>query len=134
MRAKRLFARHYREIRAALKEDLEGWGEIPSGPFNADPLLEPRLAFLSKNPEGWIEDSETRGGIRSLFVVYVCDATIRCKRYRDNGPDEPLSLEQFTGGVTYEVPVSFEVNLESGESEVVDINCIAWQKWHHWPN
>ena len=97
MRVKKLFARHYREIRAALKEDLEGWGEIPSGPFNTDPLLEPRLKVLSKNPECWVEDSETRDGIRSLFVVYVCDATIRCKRYKDHGPDEPLSLEAIHG-------------------------------------
>src|SRR5262245_38430534 len=134
MRVKKLYARHYREIRAALKEVLEGWGEIPSGPFNTDPLLEPRLEVLSRNPEGWIEDSETRGGIRSLLVVYLCDAAITCKRYEDNGPDEPLSLAKFTGGVTYEVPVSFEVDLESGESEVVDINCIAWHKWRHWPN
>lgn len=134
MGVKKLFRRHYEEIRAALVEDLEGWGEVPSGPFNTDPLLEPRLEVLSESPEGWIEDSETRDGIRSLFVVYVCDATIRCQRYRDNGPDEPLSVEQFTGGVTYEVPVSFEVDLGSGESEVVDINSIAWQKWHHWPN
>ena len=134
MLVKKLFARHYREIRAALKEDLEGWSEIPSGPFNTDPLLEPRLEVLSRNPEGWVEVSETRDGIRSLFVIYVCDATIRCKRYKDNGPDEPLSLEPFTGGVTYEVPVSFEVDLESGDSEVVDINGIAWLKWRHWPN
>lgn len=134
MGVKKLFRRHYREIRAALKEDLEGWGEIPSGPFNTDPLLEPRLEVLSENPEGWVADSETRDGIRSLFVVYVCEATVRCKRYKDNGPNEPLSLEEFTGGVTYEVPVSFEVDLESGESEVVDINSRTWQKWHHWPN
>ena len=134
MRVKKLFARHYREIRAALKEDLEGWSEIPSGPFNTDPILEPRLEFLSRNPEGWIEDSETRDGLRTLFVIYVCDVTIRCLRYKDNGPDQPLSMEPFTGGVTYEVPVTFEIDLESGESEVVDINSIAWQKWHHWPN
>ncbi len=113
---------------------MKAGAKFPSGPFNTDPLLEPRLKVLSRNPECWDEDSETRNGIRSLFVVYVCDATIRCKRYRDNGPDQPHSLEQFTGGVTYAVPVSFEVDLESGESEVVDINCIAWQKWRHWPN
>src|SRR5205823_1142034 len=100
---KRLFARHFKEIRAALKEDLEGWSEIPSGPFTTDPILEPRLEFLSRCPEGWIEGSETRDGIRYLFVVYVCEATITCHRYKDNGPDEPLSLEQFTGGVTYQV-------------------------------
>jgi hypothetical protein len=134
MLVKKLYARHYREIRDALKQDLEGWGEIPSGPFNTDPPLEPRLEFLSRNPEGWIEDSSTRSGISSLFILYICDVTIRCKRYKDNGPDKPQSLEHFTGGVTYEVPVSFEVNLESRESVVVDINCIAWQKWHHWPN
>lgn len=134
MLVKKLFKRHYREIRAALKEDLEGWSEIPSGPFNTDPILEPRLAYLSRNPEGWIEDSETRDGIRTLFVIYVCAVTIWCLRYKDNGPDQPLSMEPFTGGVTYEVPVTFESDLESGESEVVDINSIAWQKWHHWPN
>jgi hypothetical protein len=134
MLVKKLFARHFEEIREALKEDLEGWSDMPSGPFNTDPLLEPRLKVLSRSPEGWVEDSETSDGIRSLFVIYVCEATIRCKRYKDNGPDEPLSLEEFTGGVTYEVPVTFEVDTESGESEVVDINSIAWQKWHHWPN
>src|SRR4051794_39775215 len=47
---KRLFARHFKEIRAALKEDLEGWSEIPSGPFTTDPILEPRLEFLSRCP------------------------------------------------------------------------------------
>lgn len=62
MRVKKLFARHYREIRDALKEDLEAWGEIPSGPFNTDPLLEPRLKVLSKNPEGWVEVSEITSG------------------------------------------------------------------------
>jgi hypothetical protein len=134
MRVKKLFAKHYREIRDALKEDLEGWSEVPFGPFNTDPILEPRLKVLSKNPHCRIEDSESRDGTRSLFVIYVCDATIRCKRYKDNGPDVPLSLERFTGGVTYEVPVSFEVDMKTGESVVVDINCIAWQKWHHWPN
>jgi hypothetical protein len=131
---RKLFARHYREIRAALKEDLEGWSEVPSGPFNTDPLLEPRLKYLSQHPEGWVEDSETRDGIRSLFIVFVCEATITCNKYKDNGPDQSLSLERFTGGVTYEVPVSFEVELESGDSEVVDINSVAWQKWHAWPN
>lgn len=131
---KRLYKRHFEEIRDALKEDLEGWSEIPSGPFNTDPLLEPRLDFLSKFPKGWIEDAETRDGIRYLFVVYVFPATILCNRYEDNGPDEAHSLGKFAGGVTYEVPVSFEVDLETGDSQVVDINCIAWQKWHHWPN
>ena len=102
MRVKKLYARHLNEIRDALTEDLEGWGELPAGPFNTVPLLEPRLEVLSRNPEGWVEVSESRAGIRSLFVIYVCDATIRCKRYKDNGPDKPLSLEQFTGGVTYD--------------------------------
>jgi hypothetical protein len=103
MNVRKLFTRHYREIRAALKEDLEMWGELPSGPFNTDPLLEPRLKYLSKRPEGWVEDAEPRDGVRSLFVVFVLDATITCNKYKDNGPDEPLSQERFTGGVTYEV-------------------------------
>lgn len=70
MLVKKLFKRHYREIRAALKEDLEGWSEIPSGPFNTDPILEPRLEYLSRNPEGWIEDSETRDGIRFAGAIH----------------------------------------------------------------
>ncbi|MCI0705769.1 MAG: hypothetical protein L0241_32310 [Planctomycetia bacterium] len=134
MLVKKLFKRHYEEIRAAIKEDLEGWSEMPDGPFNTDPILEPRLAFLSKNPEGWIEDSETRDGIRTVFVIYVIDATIRCRRYKDNGPDQPLTEEPFVGIVTYEVPVSFEIDVESKQSEFIDINSIAWQKGCHWPN
>jgi hypothetical protein len=131
---KKLFARHFDEILSALKDDLEGWSSLPDGPFNTDPLLEPQLDVLSENPVAWIEDSETREGIRYLYVVYVCDATIRCKKYEDNGPDNPLSVAGFAGGVTYEVPVSFEIDRESGDSFVADINCVAWQKWPHWLN
>lgn len=134
MNVRNLFAKHYREIRSILKEDLEGWSEIPEGPFNKDPLLEPRLKYLSKQPQGWVEDFETTDGVRWFYVVFVCEVIITCNKYKDNGTDQPLSLERFTGGVTYEVPVSFEVDRESGESELVEINGIAWKKWQAWPN
>jgi hypothetical protein len=129
---KKLFTRHLAEIRTALEEDVESWSSEPSGPFNTDPLFEPRLAVLCENPKGWIEDSETRDGVRFLSVIYVLDATIICNRYKDNGPDEPLSMTEVVGGVTYEVPASFEVNLQTGESFVIDINSIFWRKWEIW--
>lgn len=135
MNARKLFARHFRTIRSTLRDDVETWASLPNGPFNTDPVLEPKLSFLSRNPEGWaVEESETSDGVCSLYVVYVCSAVVTCKKYVDHGPDESHSITPVVGGLTYEVPISFEIDLESGVSNIVDINGIAWQKWANWPN
>jgi hypothetical protein len=131
---RRLFTRGYRELVEAVKQDIEMWGELNPGPFNTDPLIEPRLRYLSKNPEYSVVDSVTEGGKISLTVMFWCKATIRCKQYQDHGPDVPLSTTGFAGGVTYEIPVSGVIDVASGEIEEFEVGDIAWQKWANWPS
>lgn len=136
MKIAKLFKRHRRELRDAFKEIIHCVSDGGEGPFNTDPLIEPRLTFFSRKPDdAWIASREkTPDGICNLFVIFVCKATIRCGKYKDNGKDKPHSLGRFAGGITCELPVSFEIDPESGESDVIDINSIAWEKWRHWPS
>lgn len=128
-----LFAERYDEIVEAVKQDVREWGSLPSGPFNADPLIEPRLKFLSRNPECSVVDSLLEDGKLSLFVIFRCQGVIRCKEYEDHGPDQPLSTRRFSGGVTYEIPVSVVVELDSFEVDEFEISDLAWEKWDNWP-
>src|SRR5712671_2942345 len=107
------FTKNYAEIRAAVREDIrEVWGSLPDGPFNTDPVIEPRLKVLSERPEYTIEDSTIEDGRLSLSIIFRCDATIRCKKYQDNGDDLPLSTTRITGGVTYEIPINLTIDIE----------------------
>jgi hypothetical protein len=129
-----VFVQNYDEIVAVVKEQVEMWGELDGGPFNSDPLIEPRLDYLSKRPESSIMDSTEEGDKLHLWVFYSCDGTIRCKEYEDRGPDDPLSTTGFSGGVTFTVQVQLVVDRASGE--VVDFEVgddLHWQKWDNWP-
>ncbi len=132
----KFFTENYPEIRAAVREDIQDvWGSLPDGPFNTDPVIEPRLKVLSERPEYTIEDSTiTEDGRLSLFITFRCDATIRCKKYQDNGDDLPLSTTKIMGGVTYEIPINLTIDIESGEIEDFEICDLAWKKWPNWPN
>ena len=129
------FADYYPEFRRVVKRNVREWGELPSGPFNTDPIIEPRLKFLSRNPEYAIVHSETEeDGRLSLCVMFRCKAVIRCKKYLDHGQNEPLSTTPFSGGVTYEIPVSLIVEPGSGEIDDFEISeDLAWEKWDNWP-
>jgi hypothetical protein len=128
-----IFADNYLQIRRAVKRDVRMWGSFPSGPFNTDPLIEPRLKYLSKTPDYSVVDSSLEDGRLSLFLIFWCDGVIRCEQYQEHGPDEPLSTRTISSGVTYEIPVSVVMELQSGEIEEFEISDLAWEKWDNWP-
>lgn len=127
------FVNNFRWIRQCVKENIEEWASDPDGPFNTDPLIEPRLKSLSKVAEYSILDSVAENGRLWMFVVFRCDGTIQCKRYENHGDDSPLSTTRFSGGVTFEIDVNLSIDLGSGEVTEFDYNCIAWKKWPNWP-
>jgi hypothetical protein len=130
-----LLCRQLPAIRAVVREDVEEtWGSFPDGPFNTDPVFEPRLKRLSESPEYTIRGCSSEDGRPSVFVIFRCAAAIRCQRYRDNGADLPLSTTRITGRVTYEIPINFRIDIESGEVEIVQILDLAWRKSRDWPN
>lgn len=132
---RRLYTERYDEFFEVVRESVEMWGEFEEGPFNTDPLIEPRLHYLSENPLYSVVDSCVRQGKRHLCVFFSCDGTIRCDEYKDRGPDEPLSTTGFTGGVTFDIPVSLVVDLDSGDVEEFEISPdLAWEKWNNWPH
>jgi hypothetical protein len=126
------FDEEFSEIRSAVKDDIEeNWGSLPDGPFNTDPFIEPRLKILSERPKYAVYDCEIEDGLLRLFVSFRCDATIRCKEYRDKGKDFPLRTRRVTGLVTYEIPVNLTIDLEANEIEDFEIGDLAWEmmKW-----
>jgi hypothetical protein len=130
---RRWFEEYTDEIVDAVKENLGFWAELPDGPFNTDPLIEPELDHLSENPEYSIVCSTKKDGKRRMWVFFACDATIHCKRYRGNSPDEPLSTTGFAGGVTFTIQVELVVDLASRNVEYHQIGDLAWKKWNNWP-
>jgi len=72
-------------------------------------------------------------GRQTLHVgLFACDATIHCKRYHGNSPDEPLSTTGFAGGVTFTIQVELVVDLASRNVEDHPIGDLAWNKWNNW--
>ena len=130
----RLFVRKHRKIFGVVRENIEMWGELRDGPFNSDPLIEPRLDFLSEQPECSVVDSAEEGGKLHLWVFYSCEATIRCEEYKDRGSDEPLSTTGFSGGVTITIPAHVVADRDTGKIEEFEVDeDIAWEKWDNWP-
>jgi hypothetical protein len=128
-----LFTKKFAKIRKAVRQDVRMWGSFPSGPFNTDPLIEPRLKFLSNTPDYSVVESVLEDGRLSLFVIFWCDGVIRCEKYQEHGPDQPLSTTRFSGGVTYEIPATVVLDLETDEIEEFEIGDLAWEKWDNWP-
>jgi hypothetical protein len=129
------FTEQFPKIRAAVAEDIEEvWGSLPDGPFNTDPVIEPRLDALSRRPNYTVDDHRIEGSQRFLTVTFQCMATIQCKKYESHGDDLPLSTATMVGGVTYDIPVHFVIDIESGEVDDFEIGDLAWTKWANWPN
>src|SRR5947209_8065827 len=81
------FSEAHEEIYAAVSEQVEGWGDVPSGFIGRRCLRAPRLTRLSAPPDDvQVVDVYRVGKDRvAVAILYTADGTVTCDVYEERG-------------------------------------------------